>query len=451
MPEDAVKQPDGSLVVTSPGGDVVATHSDPLPATAIPVAAMPEVVEVTVVVPQAVADEAAASGHIWSNNIASAGEWTAQKVETGRAVIDLDAEYRLSINDLQAEVILENRLTNVVTRIWGDANIEVAGQSIGQFWGTSSFQLANGTLITASTVISPTNSSAYMLDKLVITRDAHGLIVTGISNEATGDLQIAQAANATVFDHVLVPGTATTPAGAAGTVEPAKLQAATPPDTSIAATAALMTEKPSVVIKIDLAPSATNSTPDAEQVSVVTAPATTSVLQEPDIPHASAAPVQPAAAILVEDVAPVIRAALDKVDGYDMDDDQRDGLVFVEQGESWIDEWDDKQISAAVLEQTRPGQTFGPNSSVMSRTEFGAVISRFLSVMTTQNLISQMASHNSSTAQHQIRDVSRDFDNQEAAKQAAERAARDRQVILAMMNMGDRLIEAVQASRPDFN
>ena len=401
---NATNNADGSLTVISPGGDVVATHSDPLPVVAIPVAVMPGAVEIALVaVSPAPTENAASASGIWSTDIKSAGDWTAQKVELGRAVIDIDSVYRLSINDILAEVLLENRETNVVTRIWGDAQVSINGQDVGQFWGNSSFQLGNGTLITANTVISPDNPSAYMLDKLVITRDECGFVVTGISNETTGDLNIAFAANATVYDHVQP-----TPAP----ITEAIITPDTVPET--VAEAAIEAPATTNTANGELAPKATTDAPTTE-----TAPATS---RKPD-------------PILLENKDAVTAAVKAEIDGYDMDDDQRDGLVFVETANGWIDEWDDQAISAAVLAQTMPGGEFSPNSDIMSRSEFNTVINRFISIMTTQSFMSNISMRNSEF-QSQLRDTATDQDRITNAKDAEERAARERQIMMGLMEAG---------------
>ena len=402
---NATSNADGSLTVTSSGGDVVATHSNPLPVVAIPVAVMPDAVEIALVVipPVTSSEDTVPTSEIWSANIESAGDWTAQKVELGRAVIDIDSVYRLSINDILAEVLLENRETNVITRIWGDAQVSVNGQDVGQFWGTSSFQLANGALITANTVINPDNPSAYMLDKLVITRDEYGFIVTGISNQTVGDLDIAFAANATVYDHV----------------QPAPTSVAEP----ITTPGAIL----ETVREVTIEGSATTDTASSELAPK--APVNTPVIEIP--PATSRAPNP----ILVENKDAAVAAVQAKIDGYDMDDDQRDGLVFVETANGWIDEWDDQAISAAALAQTMPGGDFGPNSDIMSRSEFSTVINRFISIMTTQSFMSNISMRNSEF-QSQLRDTSADQDRATNAKDAEERAARERQVMMGLMEAG---------------
>ena len=406
---------DGSLTVTSPGGDVVATHSDPLPVVAIPVAVMPDAVEITLAaVPPAPQENASAPSEIWSAGIESTGDWTAQKVELGRAVIDIDSIYRLSINDILAEVFLENRETNVITRIWGDAQVSVNGQDVGQFWGTSSFQLANGTLITANTVISPDNPSAYMLDKLVITRDEYGFVVTGISNETVGDLDIAFAANATVYDHVQ-------PAPATETA----FVPVPPVETA--------TEAP-------LATSGANSEIASEENMVLNDAVTEAPVETPTETPTSPAP------ILAENTDAVVAAIQAEIDGYDMDDDQRDGLVFTETATGWIDEWDDQAISAAILAQTMPGGTFGPDSDIMSRGEFSTVINRFIAIMTTQSFMSNISMRNTDF-QSQLRDTSAEQDRASNAKQAEQRAARERQILMSLMQAGSVTIDVIDRYR----
>lgn len=412
---------DGALVVTSAGGDVVGTHSDPLPQVAIPIAVLPDTVEVAVIV--TASNDPVSKPGLWSDSIASAGAWTAQKVETGRAVIDLDDEYRLSINDVTAEVILENRKTGVTTRIWGNAQVEVAGQQIGQFYGTSSFELANGTLITASTICSPDNSAAFMLDKLVISRDEHGIVVTGIASTTVGDVEIAFASHATVFDQLAPPDASLPQTAPVEAVEAIAPESPAPVTTEV------------IVINLNvsdetLEQALTAVDPDAVQALVTPDPATTTTPLV-NVPLVNV----PAPPVLVENKKPVEAAHHAGIDGYDMDDDQRDGLVFLETASGWVDEWDEKDISAEILAQTMPGGEFGPDSTIMSRSEFGAVISRFISILSSQSMMHQMANSNS-VAQNQMRDASSDSDRQAAARSAEERAARDRRAILTMMDLG---------------
>ncbi len=407
---------DGALVVTSAGGDVVGTHSDPLPQVAIPIAVLPDTVEVAVIV--TASNDPVSKPGLWSDSIASAGAWTAQKVETGRAVIDLDDEYRLSINDVTAEVILENRKTGVTTRIWGNAQVEVAGQQIGQFYGTSSFELANGTLITASTICSPDNSAAFMLDKLVISRDEHGIVVTGIASTTVGDVEIAFASHATVFDQ-LAPPEASLPQ-----IAPVEAVEAIAPESSAPVTTEV------IVINLNV------SDETLEQALTAVDPDAVQALATPDSTTTTTPLVNvPAPPVLVENKKPVEAAHQAGIDGYDMDDDQRDGLVFLETASGWVDEWDEKDISAEILAQTMPGGEFDPDSTIMSRSEFGAVISRFISILSSQSMMHQMANSNS-IAQNQMRDASSDCDRQAAARSAEERAARDRRAILTMMDLG---------------
>lgn len=406
---------DGALVVTSAGGDVVGTHSDPLPQVAIPIAVLPDTVEVAVIV--TASNDPVTKPGLWSDSIASAGAWTAQKVETGRAVIDLDDEYRLSINDVTAEVILENRKTGMTTRIWGNAQVEVAGQQIGQFYGTSSFELANGTLITASTICSPDNSAAFMLDKLVISRDEHGIVVTGIASTTVGDVEIAFASHATVFDQL------------------APAEASLPQIASVEASAATAPESPAPVTTEVIVINLNVSDETLEQALTAVDPDAVQTLATPGLATTATPLVNALPPVLVENKKPVEAAHQAGIDGYDMDDDQRDGLVFLETASGWVDEWDEKDISAEILAQTMPGGEFGPDSTIMSRSEFGAVISRFISILSSQSMMHQMANSNS-VAQNQMRDASSDSDRQAAARSAEERAARDRRAILTMMDLG---------------
>jgi hypothetical protein len=120
--------------------------------------------------------------------------WSMEKLTTGRAMIELGDNYALGIDETNAEVIIANRTTQETTRVFGNAQVETAGQDKLQFWGTTTFELANGTKITANTVENPENKGAYMLDKLTVTNDYHALVITGVSDTNLGDLAVTKQA-----------------------------------------------------------------------------------------------------------------------------------------------------------------------------------------------------------------------------------------------------------------
>jgi hypothetical protein len=165
---------------------ITVTHSDPLPLATFPTATLPAQVDVALV-----------GG---PTAITPAKLWTLQKLGLGMARFELGDDYALGFNEMQREVTIENRATKETTRVFGNAEVEVDGQKAFQFWGTTSFELANGVKITANTVQSPENTQAYMLDKLTITNDDRAVIITGVNDAVVGDLVAVEKAKPWIVD-----------------------------------------------------------------------------------------------------------------------------------------------------------------------------------------------------------------------------------------------------------
>jgi Domain of Unknown Function (DUF1521) len=165
---------------------ILVTQSDPLvqasaPGSAKPETSLPSMVDVTI---KGKALPGAKPTTLWSM----------EKLTTGRAMIELGDNYALGIDEANSEVVIANRTTQETTRVFGNAQVETAGQDKLQFWGTTTFELANGTKITANTVENPENKGAYMLDKLTVTNDYHALVITGVSDTKLGDLAVTKQA-----------------------------------------------------------------------------------------------------------------------------------------------------------------------------------------------------------------------------------------------------------------
>lgn len=161
----------GEAISGGAAGSPVLTQADALPTASFPVAQLPSAVDIAVVAntPQTAAPNPAPL-------------WSLQNIGFGSAWINLGDNYALNINQIQREVTVENRTTNETTRIFGNAEVEIDGQRAYQFWGTTSFELANGVKITANTVANPDNSGGYMLDKLTVTGEDHAVIVSNLSD-----------------------------------------------------------------------------------------------------------------------------------------------------------------------------------------------------------------------------------------------------------------------------
>lgn len=192
---------------------VTMTRADPLPAGPLAMAVLPDLVDM------AILTAVPGTGEEFIADIAQFGRaaagWQVRRMGLGYARIDLDG-YRLTIDDIRAELILDNLTSGQSSRIWGSARFEVrdtvlspvleetssgAGdpiaiaappmttREIGQFWGTTSLELDNGLFITCGTAAMPDNANLFQLERLTITRGLDALVVSAIGGEA-GDMAI---------------------------------------------------------------------------------------------------------------------------------------------------------------------------------------------------------------------------------------------------------------------
>ncbi len=117
-------------------------------------------------------------------------QWTAQTTGEGRAEVDLGDGYSLKFNERSSEIEIFNANTGEHTRIWGDPHVDVDGQRVFDFWGTTTFTLENGTKITINTEPWGNNPNAYVASQVVITKGSNALVVDGISQNELGDLSM---------------------------------------------------------------------------------------------------------------------------------------------------------------------------------------------------------------------------------------------------------------------
>lgn len=118
-------------------------------------------------------------------------QWTATSGADGQADIDLGDGYSLSLNEANSEINIVNANTGETTQIWGDPHVNVDGQHVFDFSGTTTFELANGTKITINTEQYAQNPNAYVASQLTITKGAQSIVVDGISQNQLGDLSIS--------------------------------------------------------------------------------------------------------------------------------------------------------------------------------------------------------------------------------------------------------------------
>ena len=126
--------------------------------------------------------------------------WTVQTTGQSTANIDLGDGYHLAIDERSSQMTIVNDATGQSTRIWGDPHVDVNGQHKFDFYGTTTFTLANGTKITVNTEQWQGNPNAYVASQVVITKGQNAIIVDGISQNKIGDLSISMSNNGYAID-----------------------------------------------------------------------------------------------------------------------------------------------------------------------------------------------------------------------------------------------------------
>jgi hypothetical protein len=126
--------------------------------------------------------------------------WTVQTTGQSTANINLGDGYHLAIDERSSQMTIVNDATGQSTRIWGDPHVDVNGQHKFDFYGTTTFTLANGTKITINTEKWAGNPNAYVASQVVITKGQNAIIVDGISQNKIGDLSISMSNNGYAVD-----------------------------------------------------------------------------------------------------------------------------------------------------------------------------------------------------------------------------------------------------------
>ena len=126
--------------------------------------------------------------------------WTASTTGAHTASVDLGDGYSLRIDERDSAMTIHNAKTGETTRIWGDPHVDVDGTHAFDFWGTTTFQLENGTKITINTEQYAGNPNMYVASQVVVTRGANSAVIDGISQNALGDLSVSVGTNGHALD-----------------------------------------------------------------------------------------------------------------------------------------------------------------------------------------------------------------------------------------------------------
>lgn len=127
-------------------------------------------------------------------------EWSATTPQNGQATIQLGDDYELLLNEGSSEMQIRNKETGEVTKIWGDPHLDFNGQRVGDFWGTTTFTLENGTKITIETTPYANDPNQTLSSKVTITQGSKAIVVRGLDQNTIGDLNISQSNNGYAVD-----------------------------------------------------------------------------------------------------------------------------------------------------------------------------------------------------------------------------------------------------------
>ena len=126
--------------------------------------------------------------------------FTAQLTGQSTAKVDLGDGYRLQIDERNSEMTIINDTTGESTRVWGDPHVDVNGKRQFDFYGTTTFELANGTKITINTEPSAGNPNEYLASQVVVTKGENAVVIDGISQNQIGDLSVSTSTNGYALD-----------------------------------------------------------------------------------------------------------------------------------------------------------------------------------------------------------------------------------------------------------
>ena len=140
------------------------------------------------------------------------------EVETkdGKTRVKLDCGYVLEFDEAHSEIVIISPCGKR-TCIWGDPHVDVdniagqRGHDFG-FYGTSTFQLKDGTKITINTEPWKNNPSTTLAENVVVTKGDKSLVVSGLSQNnyngstRTGDFKIVVGMNGRELDKAVWDG-----------------------------------------------------------------------------------------------------------------------------------------------------------------------------------------------------------------------------------------------------
>ena len=133
-----------------------------------------------------------ASSNLFLNSPITNPSHAGTTMQNGQAVFEND-DYKITCDDNNT-VTITNKQTGAVYQASGDPHVSVNGQHVFDFWGTTTFNLDDGTKVTIQTTPWAANPSADLASKVTITNGSYGVQITGVDSNTQGDLAIHEEA-----------------------------------------------------------------------------------------------------------------------------------------------------------------------------------------------------------------------------------------------------------------
>lgn len=140
------------------------------------------------------------SGSTNPNQLQQSGGFSATLTGEHTGKVDLGDGYKLEIDERNSEMTILNETTGQRTKIWGDPHVDVDGKHQFDFYGTTTFELDNGTKITINTEQWAGNPNAYVASQVVVTKGENAVVIDGISQNQLGDLSVNVSTNGYAID-----------------------------------------------------------------------------------------------------------------------------------------------------------------------------------------------------------------------------------------------------------
>jgi Domain of Unknown Function (DUF1521) len=114
--------------------------------------------------------------------------------------------YKIGANE-GGTVNITNKNTGETYQAWGDPHMKIDGQQAFDFWGTTTFNLDDGTKVTIDTTPwKGGNNRATISSKVTIVDGDYGVQITGVDDNQSGDLKFNETTNGWLMDAMVDDG-----------------------------------------------------------------------------------------------------------------------------------------------------------------------------------------------------------------------------------------------------